>query len=89
MLGRTVVCFGPSESRRRSSPGFLISTNGENFGRPDDAAVAKAIAATDKPVTFFCNYGTARTTAWEEQGPLIGAAFEFANANQRFIRVTL
>lgn len=68
---------------------YLISTNGDNFAHPDDAAIAKVIAASDEPVTFFCNYRTTRTAPWEERGPGVGATFEFANANQHFIRVTV
>ena len=67
---------------------FLISTNGDNFAHPDDAAIAKVIATSGGPVTFFCNYRTARTAPWEEHGPGVGATFEFPKANQHFIRVT-
>lgn len=68
---------------------YLISTNGDNFAHPDDAAIAKVIAASDKPVTFFCNYRTARIAPWEEHGPGVGATFEFPKANRHHIRVTV
>ena len=38
--------------------GWLISTNGDNFAHPDDAAIAKVITTSDGPVTFFCNYAS-------------------------------
>ena len=66
---------------------WLISTNGDNFAHPDDAAFAKVITTSDGPVTFFCNYRTARTTPWEEYGPGVGATFKFPRANQHSIRV--
>ena len=67
---------------------FLISTNGDNFAHPDDAAIAKVIATSGGAVTFFCNYRTARTAPWEEHGPGVGATFKFPTANKHFIRVT-
>ena len=67
---------------------FLVSTNGDNFAHPDDAAIAKVIAASAGPVTFFCNYRTARTAPWEERGPSVGATFRFPKDNQLFMRVT-
>ena len=66
---------------------FLISTNGDNFAHPDDAAIAKVIATSGGPVTFFCNYRSARTAPWEKHGPGVGATFEFPKANQHFMRV--
>jgi Metallo-beta-lactamase superfamily len=66
---------------------FLISTNGDNFDHPDDAAIAKVIATSGGRVTFFCNYRTARTAPWEEHCPGVGATFKFPKANQHFIRV--
>jgi len=62
---------------------------GDNFAHPDDAAIAKVITTSDGPVTFFCNYRSARTTPWEEHGPGIGATFRFPKNNQRSIRVTV
>ncbi len=66
---------------------FLISTNGDNFAHPDDAAIAKVIATSGGPVTFFCNYRSARTAPWEKHGPGVGATFEFPKTNQHFMRV--
>ena len=66
---------------------FLISTNGDNFAHPDDAAIAKVIVTSSGPVTFFCNYRTARTEPWGEHGPGVGAVFKFPKANQHAIRV--
>jgi hypothetical protein len=66
---------------------WLISTNGDNFAHPDDAAIAKVIASSLGPLTFFCNYRTARTTPWEQHGPGVGATFRFPTANGRSMRV--
>jgi len=67
---------------------FLISTNGDNFAHPHDAAIAKVIMSADGPVTFFCNYSTARTQPWAAHGPGVGATFKFPKASQHSIRVT-
>lgn len=68
---------------------WLVSTNGDNFAHPDDAALAKVITTADGPVTFFCNYRTVRTAPWEEHGPGVGATFKFPRANRHSIRVTV
>jgi len=66
---------------------WLISTNGDNFAHPDDEAIAKVIASSDGPVTFYCNYRTARTTPWHEHGPGVGATFEFPATGKHSLRV--
>jgi hypothetical protein len=67
---------------------YLISTNGDNFAHPDDAAIAKVIKTFDGDVTFFCNYRSARTEPWGEHGPAVGATFTFPKAGQNRIRVS-
>jgi hypothetical protein len=66
---------------------WLISTNGDNFAHPDDAAIAKVINTSQGPVTFFCNYRSARTIPWGEHGPDVGATFKFPRANHHSMRV--
>ncbi|HMJ77636.1 MAG TPA: hypothetical protein VK507_16775, partial [Iamia sp.] len=66
---------------------WLVSTNGDNFAHPDDAALAKVIATADGPVTFFCNYRSARTAPWAEHGPGVGATFTFPKKGKHTIRV--
>lgn len=68
---------------------WLVSTNGDNFAHPDDAAIAKVIISAGAPVTFYCNYRTPRTIPWEEQGPGVGATFLFPKAGQRSMRVAV
>lgn len=68
---------------------WLISTNGDNFAHPDDAAIAKVISSSPGPDTFYCNYRTARTAPWEEHGPGVGATFEFPKGARRSLRVTV
>jgi hypothetical protein len=68
---------------------YLISTNGDTFGHPDDAAIAKVILVrAGGPVEFFCNYRTDRTEPWAESGPDVGATFTFPRGNQHRLRVT-
>jgi beta-lactamase superfamily II metal-dependent hydrolase len=66
---------------------FLISTNGDIFGHPDDAAIAKIIQAQGAPVSFSCNYKTTRTESWADRGPGVGATFVFPESNQHTLRV--
>jgi hypothetical protein len=68
---------------------WLVSTNGDNFAHPDDAAIAKVITSSAAPVAFYCNYRTPRTMPWEEHGPAVGATFEFPRAGRRGLRVTV
>ena len=67
---------------------FLVSTNGDNFAHPDDAALAKIIDAYPDGVTFFCNYQTERTIPWAEHGPDVGATFTFPRPGKNVLRVT-
>lgn len=53
---------------------FVISTNGDNFGHPDDETIARIVNAVG-PATFFCNYATARMLAWQQRGQQVGATF--------------
>jgi beta-lactamase superfamily II metal-dependent hydrolase len=64
---------------------WLISTNGLNYGHPDDSAIAKVITSSARPVTFYCNYATGRTHPWELKGPGVGAAFEFPDRRKRMV----
>lgn len=66
---------------------FLVSTNGDNFAHPDDAALAKIIRAASGPVTFFCNYRSKRIEPWSVEGPAIGATFEFPKSSSASLRV--
>jgi len=68
---------------------WLISTNGDNFAHPDDAAIAKVIRSSTESVTFFCNYRTPRTAPWEALGPGVGATFVFPRAGRGSMRVTV
>ena len=68
---------------------WLISTNGDNFAHPDDAAIAKVIRSSTEPVTFYCNYRTPRTAPWEALGPGVGATFVFPRAGRGSMRVTV
>jgi Metallo-beta-lactamase superfamily len=59
-----------------SSKQFLISTNGERFGHPDDLSLARAVTAGGAGTTLWFNYGpTARTERWAD--PDLGARYGF------------
>lgn len=47
---------------------FLISTNGERFGHPDDVALARAVTAGGPGTTLWFNYpATAKTRRWADR----------------------
>ena len=51
-----------------SSKQFLISTNGEHFGHPDDVALARAVTAGGPGTTLWFNYpATAKTRRWADR----------------------
>jgi len=52
-----------------SSKQFLISTNGERFGHPDDVSLARAVTAGGPGTTLWFNYpATAKTRRWSDPG---------------------
>jgi hypothetical protein len=54
---------------------YLVSTNGDNFGHPDHAALARTILASARRPTFYCNYRNDLTTPWAERAPAVDATF--------------
>jgi len=44
---------------------FLISTNGERFGHPDDEAIARVIVQSGPGVRLFFNYDNEHTAKWK------------------------
>lgn len=62
---------------------YLVSTNGDNFGHPDHAALARVIVASKRSPTFYCNYRTPVTVAWSERGPAVGATFVLPKSENR------
>jgi beta-lactamase superfamily II metal-dependent hydrolase len=52
-----------------ASKHFLVSTNGERFGHPDDVSLARAVTAGGPGTTLWFNYpATATTGRWAEPG---------------------
>ncbi len=47
---------------------FLVSTDGSQFGHPDDEAIARVLALAPKPVHLVFNHRCDRTRGWEDQG---------------------
>jgi hypothetical protein len=72
---------------------FLISSNADNFGHPDDSALARLILAGDVPSTFYCNYRSPRTLAWSRRsGDVEGApapVFTLPKEGKAGLRVTV
>jgi hypothetical protein len=67
-----------------TSKQFLISTNGERFGHPDDVSLARAVTAGGPGTTLWFNYpATAKTRRWAD--PRLDGRYElttrFADSN--------
>jgi beta-lactamase superfamily II metal-dependent hydrolase len=62
---------------------YLVSTNGDNHGHPDQEAIARIILASNKPPTIYCNYRTAFVTEWAEKGPSVGATFVLPKTSEK------
>ena len=45
---------------------YLISTNGSRHNHPDVKAVARVLAANDRPVTLVFNYRSEETDPWDD-----------------------
>jgi beta-lactamase superfamily II metal-dependent hydrolase len=59
-----------------SSKHYLISTNGERFGHPDDVSLARAVIAGGPGTTLWFNYQpTAKTQRWAD--PELNTRYEF------------
>lgn len=47
---------------------YLVSSNGDTFGHPDDAAIARVVTGAPKGATVWFNYRNARTDRWSDPG---------------------
>ena len=72
---------------------FMISSNGDNFGHPNDSAIAKAILAVSEvqatSAVFYCNYRSDRTLWWHQRSDGINAEFELPKKGGAGLRVTV
>jgi Metallo-beta-lactamase superfamily len=66
---------------------YLVSTNGDNFGHPDHAALARTILASKRPPTFYCNYRSDLTLPWAERAPAVDATFVLPEPGRIGLRV--
>jgi beta-lactamase superfamily II metal-dependent hydrolase len=67
---------------------YLLSSNGENFGHPDDAAIARVILHSKRAPTFYANFRSDRTLPWLAAAPDVGAAFVLPKEGAAGLRVT-
>lgn len=67
---------------------YLLSSNGDNFGHPDDAAIARVILRSARKPTFYANFRSDRTEPWEAAAPDVGAMFVLPAAGTAGLRVT-
>ena len=68
---------------------FLVSSNGDNFGHPNDEAIACAILGSARPPTFYCNYRTPRTLPWVTRGRSVETKFVVPKQGKAGIRIAL
>ena len=67
---------------------YLVSSNGDNFGHPDDAAIARIILGSARqPATFYCNFRSDRTLPWHTASPAV-ARFELPKEGKVGLRVS-
>jgi hypothetical protein len=66
---------------------YLVSTNGDTFGHPNDEALARIICSSARPVTIHCNYSTERTIPWIERAAAIGSTVNVPREGAVGIRV--
>ena len=55
---------------------YLVSSNGDTFGHPDDPAIARVVTAAPRGATLWFNYRNARTERWAD--PALTAAHGYA-----------
>ncbi len=67
---------------------FLISTNSDSFGHPDDEALARLIVECDQP-TIYCNCKSERIDRWPDRAEPFGASFVFPKPGKTGLRVTV
>ncbi len=67
---------------------YLLSSNGDNFGHPDDAAIARVILHSSRPPTFYANFRSDRTEPWFAAAPDVGAEFVLPDKDTEGLRVT-
>ncbi len=67
---------------------YLISTNGDTFGHPDNEAMARLLIATDKRRNIYCNYASPQTKQWVAPAKKFGAKIVLAKSKSGGIRVT-
>jgi beta-lactamase superfamily II metal-dependent hydrolase len=66
---------------------YLVSSNGDTFGHPDDAAIARILASSGAPPRIFCNYDSPRTRRWASLAAKFGGGVVLAEASRPGLRV--
>lgn len=66
---------------------YLVSTNGQTFGHPDDAALARVVRASASPAQIYCNYASPRTLGWVKRAEAVGAKIILPRTGATSMRV--
>jgi hypothetical protein len=67
---------------------YLVSSNGDGYGHPDDAAIARLILGSPRPITLYANYASYRTLPWAERAAEAGLTVKLPRSAPG-IRVTV
>lgn len=68
---------------------YLVSTNGDMFGHPDDAALARVLRSSSRPPTLHFNYSSERTLPWKVRAGALGAKTVYPSRGKQGLRVVL
>jgi hypothetical protein len=67
---------------------YLVSTNGDKFAHPDDAAMARIIVSSKRAPAIYCNFATVRTAPWVDRGAGLGATVVLPKPGKSGLRVS-
>jgi hypothetical protein len=66
---------------------YLVSSDGMNFGHPDDAALARLLCSSAAPARIYCNYASARCLPWQGRAAAAGAQVFVPDSGAQSMRV--
>lgn len=68
---------------------YLFSTNGDTFGHPDDAALARVLHGSSRTPVLHFNYASDRTLSWKTRAESLGATTVYPARGRKGLRVKL
>jgi beta-lactamase superfamily II metal-dependent hydrolase len=68
---------------------YLVSSDGLNFGHPDDAALARVLRSSGAPARIYCNYASERNLQWQQRAKALGAEVVVPTGGVTWMRVAV